>query len=288
MAEGIRQAQAQTDAAEARYRAGTATKYDWMRSKTLLADQQRQLVEVESAIATAEQSLLNRLNLEPTVRLAPTDIPQTPPQILPRSLFSQDTLVSDLIERARANHPGLQRLDKELQALGFDRKSIISEIVPSVTVRAYINGTGPEWDQLVRSEFRGVTVQADVLRGLGLRLPARLQSNLGEIAQRLVARQALARTLEAQVTTAYLNSKNYRQAIEAADVEVASAEEGLRVATGRTAAGYGTTLEVVDAQATLVSARAKRAQAIFNFNQAQIQLMEAIGLASPMTLVKGL
>jgi outer membrane protein TolC len=210
-----------------------------------------------------------------------------PDAVTPVALVEPALPVNTLKTYAKTHHPGVHRLNESLVALGWSRKSIWSDIVPSVTLRAYVGATGPSRDQLIRTDFQGITVTANALQSLGLQIPARLLANKGVMERTVAERAALVRDVETQVTTAYQNSENYLAGIKAAKTGVESATEGARLAIGRYTVGYGTNLEVVDAQAALVNARVRLAQAVFNYNQAQIQLVQALGLVSETTLVQG-
>jgi len=100
--------------------------------------------------------------------------------------------------------------------------------------------------------------------------------------------QQLMRDIENQVMTAFLSSENFKGAIEAAQQEIASAEESYELAVGRFRAGYGINLDVLDAEEVLATARTNLVQAVLDYNQAQVQLVEAIGQVDPATLTQGI
>jgi outer membrane protein len=286
----IKQAMVQADAARARYKAGTGTRYDWLRTQTLVAEQQRLQADAISQVTLTQQALLNRLNLDADIALVtPLTAAKADISVLPatHTLVPESWTKSQLLSEGLNNNPQLSAIDKDLAALGWDRKAIWSDVVPSVTVRAYVGGTGPTADQLVRTEFRGVTANANLLTGMGLNIPARLVTNRAELERRQLERQAQLRNVETQVITAWQNSQTFLAAITVARQEVALAQESLTLITGRFRAGYATTIEVVDAQTAVANARNKQVQAQYQYQQAQIRLVEAMGLATTETLVKG-
>ncbi len=278
----MRQVEEQVKLNEAKLKAGNGTKLDLMRAKASLAQQKRQLTEAETGIVQAEQRLLNRLNLEPNIHLITNALDEAQNQLIPLD-SSLDKLTAEALE----NHPALKRFQEELVALGIDYKVIRSDFFPALTLRANVSGTGPNWNAIERGNFRGLSLNVNLLENMGLAIPFRLREKRGEIERKMLEGRQLVRDIESQVTTAFLNSRNYAAAIEAAEEEIQASREAYRLAFGRYKAGYGINLDVLDAEVALTTARTNLAQAMYNFNQAQIQLVEALGKTSPASLLSG-
>ncbi len=283
IAQGMREALEQVKLNEALVEVGKGVPLDLSRAKTSYAQQQSALFQAETAIIQAEQNLLNRLNLDPTIHLLPSEI-----EAAKKPLVPEDLPVTQLIATAVEHNPAVQTAELELKAMGFDYKAIRSSLIPSVTLRASVTGTGPDRDNLIRSDFRGLTVNVNLLENLGLQIPFRMQESKKLIEQKLIEQKALLRNIESQVMTAYLSSQNFKSAIHAAELELTSAQESYDLAVGRFKAGYGINLDVLDAEVALTTARSNLAQAVLNYNQSQVQLLEALGQVSPETLTRGL
>lgn len=268
---------------EARVDVGRGVPLDLSQARTQYALQQSSLVQAESAWMQTEQALLNRLNLDPMIHLVPLETEATPQRLIP-----EDFSIKTLIAKALSTHPSLQTAEQELRALGFDLKATRSDLIPSITLRTYVNGTGVDWQSLTKSTFKGLTVNMNLLESLGLAVPFRMQEQRKLLEQRMIALQNLRRNIETEVTLAFLSSENFRTAIAAARQQVASAEESYALAVGRFQAGYGINLDVLTAQTALANARSTLAQAIANYNQAQVRLLLALGDVSPQALVSGL
>ncbi len=278
----IDDAQEQVNLNKARLVTGQGNKLDLLKSQTLLADQQQSLVEADIAISNAEQALLNRLNLDPTI-----DLETRPIELAKHTIVNKSYTVESLIKTALQQSPQYQKSVQELTALGIDYKAIRSEFIPSITFRTYVNGTGPNWNSLVRTSYGGFTVNMNLLDNLGLHIPLQLEEKRAEIQKAVIDLKTLARNIETQVTTAYLNSYSYESGIETAIKDRDLAEETYNVAFARLKAGFGTNLDVVDAATSLASARVKVEQAILNYNESQVQLVQAVGEASPDHLLYG-
>ncbi|RYG87600.1 TolC family protein, partial [bacterium] len=80
-----------------------------------------------------------------------------------------------------------------------------------------------------------------------------------------------------EVGQAYLALANALQRVTLADVGVANAEEGLRLAEGRYRGGVGTFLEITDAQAALFTAQQRAETTRGDLSRARANLRRAIG-----------
>ncbi|HEX2950485.1 MAG TPA: TolC family protein [Armatimonadota bacterium] len=82
--------------------------------------------------------------------------------------------------------------------------------------------------------------------------------------------------ISTDVSQAYLNEKTAEQRVVTAKAEVANAQEALRLAQGRYAAGLGVFLDVLDAQNDLLTAQTNQVNAQSSVNQARAALAHAI------------
>jgi outer membrane protein len=280
---GIEEAKSQLAFDEARFRAGIGTRLDVMRSRTQLARQERLLIDFQNAVGQAEQSLLNRLNLDPDISLVPPVTTARPQPLVPLTWNT-----NQLVARAARQNPALQSIDAEIQALKSESWAIASDIVPAVTLETYRQRTGPDYDQLGIGTFGGFTVQTNLLDNLGTRIPLDYRNRRLRMKQQTVQRQALLRDIQSQVITAYLDSRANAQGIITSQIELTSAQEAYRLAIGRFRAGLGIALDVLNAQTALNLARVNVTSAILGFNRAQVNLMQAMGDVTAESLLNGL
>jgi outer membrane protein TolC len=277
----LEQAREQLKLSEAKFNVGNGTKLDVMNAKKLEAQQLQSLIQAQNAIVQAEQNLLTRLNLDPNIHLV---INAEADQ---KALVSNENKILNLIERAKRNSPVLKRLELELKALQDDFKSLAANIIPTVTLRANVGKTGPSYDQLNRTDFASFTATANLLNSLGLEIPFQLQEKGREIEKKKLEMKAQERTLENQVTTAYLSSRNYLEAINATQAGLEAADEAYRLAIKRYEAGYSNSLEISQAQVDLAKARLDSINALLNYNQAQVQLLQSLGEVDVQNLLSG-
>ncbi len=90
--------------------------------------------------------------------------------------------------------------------------------------------------------------------------------------------------VRAEVVTAAQSSRAQDQLVALAQQQVTSAEEALRLTEANLRAGAMTTLDVLQAQDAATQARLRYAQAVVGYNQAQVNLLAALGLLSEESL----
>lgn len=280
---GIQEAQSQVALNEARLKAGVGTRLDLARAESELAQQENTLIRAQNAQSQAEQALLTRLDLDPNISLVPTQIVAQPQVLVPMTMTTDE-----LVARAILRNLGLKGNEIEIQALRREGWSILSRVIPSVTLQTYLNETGPSYDKLGEGRFGGLTISTSLFENLGTALPLDYRRNRLDIARQQNEGKQLLRTVQNQVITAYLDSKSSAQSILAAQDELAAAQEAYRLALGRYRAGLGIYVDVLDAQNSLNTARVTLANAILSFNRAQVTLLDAMGEVSPETLTSGL
>jgi outer membrane protein TolC len=84
-------------------------------------------------------------------------------------------------------------------------------------------------------------------------------------------------TVAQEVTQAYLDVQAAGAQVSTAAAGVTSAEESLRVATGRYEVGLAAYLEVIDAEAALTQAQTSQVTAVYGLSMARAALARAMG-----------
>lgn len=288
----LAQAEEQISTNQAKVDSGKGIPLDLSRSKTNYSQQKTSLVQAENAVIQAEQTLLNRLNLDNDIHLIPpaevTEFKTVDDmRRAQKTLIPATAEITKLLDVAVEQNPSILSGQDELKALGFDYKTVRSQLIPSVTLRAYVARTGPDWDNQYKTQFGGLTANMNILQNMGLMIPFQMQERKKLIEQKMLAQKQLVRDIETRVMTARLNSDNYLSVIDSARQGVASAEESYDLALGRYNSGYGINVDVLTAQADLVTAKNNLIQAVLNYNQSQVQLVEALGLLSSTAVLDG-
>lgn len=280
---GIEEAKNQVSLNESRLKAGVGTKLDVMRATSQKVEKERDLIIAETDRAKAEQTLLNRLNLDTDVALTTESSFAQPRLLVP---LSYDTPA--LIAMAKVTNPTLAQTQAEIKALHAESLSIIAHAVPSVTLQTYVQGTGPDLQTLAKGTFIGLNINSGLFEKLGTALPLDYRSKRLQIQQKENELKILQRQTEQQVIQAYLDSRQSAKSILTAWQGLEVAEEAYRLAVGRFRAGLGINVDVLDAQTVLSAARTTVAQTTIAFNQSQIGLLQALGQVSQDSILNGL
>lgn len=279
----IQEVQSQVALNNARLKAGVGTKLDLERAKTQLIEREQGLIINENDLAKAQQNLLNRLNLDPDVALIPPQVKAQAHILIPLT-----TNTAQLVNKAVVNNPSLKVIEQEVRALGYERKAVLSGVVPSVTLQAYINGTGPEISKLGLGRFGGIFVQANLLDKLGTAIPLDYRTKRLQYDQQKIRLAEQVRAIQTAVINNFLDSRAGAQSIFTAQEQLNVAEESYRLAFGRYKAGLGINVDVLTAQNDLALARGLVVRAIFDFNEAQVRLLQAIGEVSTPHILNGM
>ncbi|MCE3236509.1 MAG: TolC family protein [Vampirovibrio sp.] len=279
----IQEVQGQVDLNEARVKAGVGTKLDLERARSQLVAREQALIIAENDLAKAQQALLNRLNLDPSVGLVPPKVVAQPRPLVPLSVTTEQ-----LVGRAIQNNPNLKITQSEIEALKWEGRAVLSRLLPAVTLQTYINGTGPEIDKLGLGRFGGIALQADLLDNLGTSIPLDYRTKRLQVKQQTVQKLQQVRDIQSEVINAYLDSRASAKSVFAAQEQLAVAQEAYRLAFGRFRAGLGINVDVLDAQTTLRDARTVVVRAILDFNQAQVRLLDALGEVSTPNILNGM
>lgn len=279
----IQEVQSQVALNAARLKAGVGTKLDLERARSQLIEREQELITAENNLAKAQQNLLSRLNLDPDVALLPPQVRAEARILIPLSVDTQQ-----LVNRAMEKNPTLKAIQQEIRALGYEGKAVLADAIPTVTLQAYINGTGPEIDKLGLGRFGGFAVQSTLFNGLGTSLPLDYRTRRLLVAQQKVRLKEQERAIQTDVINAFLDSRAGAKSIFTAQELLGVAEEAYRLSFGRYKAGLGINVDVLNAQTALALARVRVVRAIFDFNEAQVRLLKAVGEVTSSHILNGM
>lgn len=279
----IQEVESQVALNDARLKAGVGTRLDLERARSLLIEREQELITAENNLAKAQQNLLSRLNLDPEVALLPPKVMAAPHILIPLSVNTEE-----LVNKAIANNPSLKVIQQEIRAIGYEGKAVLADLVPTVTLQAYINGTGPEIDKLGLGRFGGIAIQSNIFNNLGTAIPLDYRTRRLQVAQQKVRLKEQVRAVQTGVINAFLDSRAGAKSVFTAQEQLAVAEEAYRLSFGRYKAGLGINVDVLNAQTVLALARVRVVRAIFDFNQAQVRLLQAVGEVSTPNILNGM
>lgn len=249
--------------AEGQFRAGAVARADVVRAQANLAAAEGDLIAARNAVDQAKASLNAAIGQAAAIPLAVAPAPTAPS--LTVTLVSLVTFVD--------NRPEVRKALADITAA----EAALQLAQAGGGVRVTLDG------RVTRSELpsEGTTYSVAANASLPVSDAGRVAASTAQASANLEAakvRIETARlTAQQQSVQAFLNIQNARARITSATAGLAFAQESLRLAQGRYAAGAGTLLEVTDAQTALVQAQVNLASAESDQIAAVINLRYALG-----------
>lgn len=265
---------------QSRLNAGNALPGDELRAKAELAAREQDMLLAMRSFHDASISLAETLDLDPTVTLAPSAS-----QVAQVTLVRVDTTVEELLTIA------VQRRD-DLVAV-----RTLMDASSAETSAAWWNALGPQLG--AGYQFGGIAGHAENVAAVGgnrsgLHEQSRFTAGasfsldfatLGHAAFASVAEQQAMLdaaqkllSIRAQVVRADQDRRTLTDLMSHAQEQLAAAEEALRLAKANLAAGTMTVLDVLHDESSLAKARLRFAETVVKYDQAQIDLLAAVGI----------
>lgn len=263
-------------------RAGAATGLDVLQSQAQLASDQQNLVDQQQTRRLSSIQLSHILNASFAQDLVSNETILKKRRIVPKQIA-----IADLLKLAIDNRPEL----KQYEELRMAAKRAIVVAAAPLQPTAALNGTVYGIGAAGTANSNIFTLNLSVnwtLGRLGTTDLANIQRSRWQARQTAIQAKQIFNDVFEQVRTAYDQSLAADKRIEHASVQIAAAEEELRLAKKRMQAGIGLNIDVLNAQRDLTQASINKARAIVDFNDAQVQLVHDIGLISIASLSNGL
>jgi outer membrane protein len=258
-----------------RFDAGTVPRFDVLRAEVELANAKPPLIRTQNDLRLAREALVKLLAIDAPPQQAFTPIRFTGQ--LTYELRAWDLPVA--LTNALAKRPELQQAEKLSAASTEEIKIAQAGYHPELSAfagyRLYDSTFSDNIDETVNGWLVGVRADWPLFDGMLTR---------GKVTQAR-AKQAQAgfdladtrRNIELEVRQAYSDFLQALELFEAQKKTVEQAEESIRLAEARYAAGTGTQLDVLSAQTALTDARSNEAQALYDYNVAIASLERATG-----------
>ncbi len=255
-----------------RERVGVGTRFDVLRAEVQVANARQQLVQSQSDRLVAQRQLARRLNLPPSIDIAPTQVAIAGDW--PLSL--EESIVLAYQQRVELEQQLVQRQISEQQ-----RRSALGALAPQVDLFANygFQNNFNRSSQWVNNYTLGARVNWTIFEGGAAQARADQRALEGAIADRRFEETRGAIRLE--VEQAFFSLEANQQNISTARLALEQAREALRLARLRFEAGVGTQLEVITAQSALTEAEVNLVRAILGYNRALAALERAVSNLPP-------
>lgn len=257
------------NAAEARYRVGTATPADRLQARTAHAQAVLNRIGADGAVKTAQGTLANVIGIDPT---RPLELAPLPPAD-PSTGFETD--IARLIADARTRRPDLAAAEAQFRAAQANIEAAKAAHLPTLSLgvgagRSQIAGQ-PAYD----SSSIGLTLNIPLFSGFATTYKVRTAEAQADL--QAARREQVRLQVALDVWNAYANLATATQSVKTAGELLESATQSERVAAGRYRAGVGSILDLLSAQAALANARQQRIQAGTSWFVSRTTLAQAMG-----------
>jgi outer membrane protein len=261
-----------------RYDAGTVPHFNVLRAEVAVANERPALIQARNNYRIAKNNLANLLGYN-LPREIWEDVPLNLTDTLDAAPFEVN--LPDAIQQALARRTELTAARKNIDLQRLNVTSAKSGFKPVVSVFAgydWFNSrfTPPvELDHDIHGWNAGAQVSWNIFDGalsLGKVTQAKALYEKSKIELDDESRQ-----IELAVRTAYSEFIQARETLESQSKVQEQADEALREANARAAAGTGTQLDVLNAETSLTQARTTQIQAQHDYAAARARLERAIG-----------
>jgi outer membrane protein TolC len=246
---------------------GKSLSIDVSHARMRVESEMELLARVESNRAEADLDLLNSLNLSL----------DTPLNLIDPLAFSPQDMLSpaQAVTIAMKSRSEVATQKQREEAARLSQRSIHSERFPTVGVFADMGSSGTSAPGSVGVYTVGVSLNLPIFDG-GQRASREAQGQ-ASLRQDEIRERQLEKQVELEVRQALLKLDSARGQIDVSTKELDISREELNHRTRLLEQGVGGELEVADARLTLAQAEDARQAALYAWNEAHIELMQAMG-----------
>lgn len=263
----VENAQRHLDQAKALVEVGKQASYTVTKSQVDLADSKVNLLKAVNAVKLAKIDLDNIAGLQMDDSLRFTD-----------SLTEkeQDISLTKALTEAVNNRPDYLASKLRVESAAMNQKAAKSAFFPEFSVSAGL-GYGKydknSWDN---NWSAGASVSVPIFSGgaISASYDQAMAATSKASADLAVAQQ----TLQTEVRKNFLAKEEALQQIDATEILLQQAKEGLYLSEERYQAGAGISLEITDARAAYANAAISHAQALYDYHVAHVNLLGSIGI----------
>jgi outer membrane protein len=267
--------------ARSRFDAGTTSNFDVLRAEVALANGQPPLIQARNDFRVAVEQLRQLVGYVAPKGSDTTKIPE-----LVGSLDVGQPVTFEIAEAlaaARTNRPELQQLAKLQEAGEQNVKTNRAAYQPEVDLvgsyEVVRNPFDSQWNNRLEGWVAGVQTSWNIFDGRAT--AGRVVQAKSQLEQAKLSLASTSLAIEVQVRQADSSLNEAWELVQASSKTVEQAQEALRLANVRYAAGTATQLDVLTSQVALTDARLNQLQAYYGYNVALAAMREAIGQADP-------
>jgi outer membrane protein TolC len=265
--ESVRLLESQLADQQNRFQAGTVPRFNVLQAEVALANARPNLIRVRSNYNLAELNLAKTLGID--YETAPIGVPPINP-VGNLATSEQPLPLAAALELARERRPFLkvqrQQILIEVQQIKVALAGYQPQLEANGGYTFRNSHLSNNLDDTVNGWFFGFTGTWDIFDGFATY--GRTKQAKARLEQARITYGDSVRQVEYEVQQALDNIRVAVQTIASQAKAVQEAEEAVRLASERLAAGAGTQLDVLNAQVALTQARSTALQARYDYNAA--------------------
>ena len=280
--QSLDQAQAYVRYNQLREKTGFGTQFEIEQANVQQAERETAMLETKNKVAESAINLMSQLNLPLTINIKSHDAING----LAPFIDSTKTLdLKTLLATAEENRPDVKDLASQIKAARALYRSTFSDLFPTLGISSYVGKVGPNTQEL-RSVFqRGVMLNVDVLRNMGLDTIGKLKTNKARMQEAILSREKKLRDIQNSLAKSYFNWQKVQSQLKVAEQKRHAAGEALRIAQARQNTGFGIQLEVLQNQTSVAEAAYSVQTLIQQANIAQVDLLYETGQLTPLKVL---
>ena len=247
--------------------AGTATGIDETRARVQLANDQQRLLVAENERTQSHLQLLRAMDLRLETKIQLTDKLEFKP--------AGEANVEKALAVARQSRSDWKAQIQREDGARLNYSATKLERLPSLAGFADYGPIGTGFDNMRPTRTIGFNVKVPIFDGG--RRDARRTESLSQFRQEQIKKTDLERQIELEIRLATDNMRSAEEEVKVAEEGLTLSGQEMEQARRRFENGIVSSVEVTEAQTRVERARDNRIAALFLYNQARIDLLQAMG-----------
>jgi len=263
------------NAAEKRLKVGEVTRTVLLRAESELSNAQSELVKAKNGIDLAKAALARLVGIEKTASIKETPVPK-----------SEIQTPSYYMEIARSNRSDIRSLEAQKKIAQDQVRYNKGNYWPNLSLAGIYNRNeqSPAASTLNRESLSAsASLNFPFYEG-GLRI-AEVKEAKAKEKQATLLYDDLLKTVMIEIQSAYLDLQTLTGILKYLEDQLSYARDNYHAVTRQFEFGLATSIDVLDATTTLVSAEMKMAEAEYNFQVALLRMKKVIGVFSQDVII---
>jgi len=246
---------------------GIISKYHILRAKVALAEAESELEDDKNNLSLAQLALASTMGFQQDTTFILTD----------KLLFEKTNIeLASSVDSAYSNQPILKLIEQKKMMVDQKQNVATSNMWPTIFAFGEMGFFREEMPGIIQPPWIvGVQMKYEIFSGMKDYHEIQSAQHLGN--QLTIANRDAKNKIKLWISKAFLEIDNAKVKYEKLASTIELAEESRRMANRRFEEGYGTSLEVIDANLVLEGEKIKRLATLYNYYKSISEFYVAIG-----------